>query len=295
MTAGEVCYFLFAVLLGLGSTFLDQVWVRRQNTLAWKWGLTDFEGKEEQRPEFKGVYQKDVVTGKMKKVEVKKSKLGMYRNLIGFGTILFFVGIVIAALVAIFAYRASQSKDSWGPRLAGAANAFQIKILNFIYKYVARSLTEWENYETASDFQDALTIKLFSFQFVNSYSSLFYIAFFKGRSEGCSDNDCMSELALQLGIIYVINLLLNLMELGYPFLMNKYKLYKQEKAAELRGIRLNLTKEELEANLADYETPLEDYMEMIIGYGYVAIFAVAFPFSPLLAIVLCVIELRVDA
>ncbi|CAG9319982.1 unnamed protein product [Blepharisma stoltei] len=294
MTAGEVSYFLFAIILSLGSTFLDQIWVRKQNIFAWKWGLSEFETKEEQRPEYKGKYKKDIVSGKMKKV-VDKSKNGIFKNMLGFVTMLFFVGIVIATLVAIFIYRASQKKGSWGPRLAGAFNAFQIKILNFIYRYVARSLTEWENYETASEFQNALTIKLFSFQFVNSYASLFYMGFVKGRVEGCDDNDCMNELELQLGMIYVINLLLNLMELGIPFLKNKYKTYRTQKAAEERGDLLNLTIFEKEANLSTYETPLEDYMEMIIGYGYVALFAVAFPFSPLLAIILCVLEFRVDA
>lgn len=36
-----------------------------------------------------------------------------------------------------------------------------------------------ENHRTQTSYEDALIIKLFGFQFVNSYTSLFYIAFFR--------------------------------------------------------------------------------------------------------------------
>jgi anoctamin-10/anoctamin-7 len=48
---------------------------------------------------------------------------------------------------------------------------------------VARRLNNWENYETNSAYFDALSIKLYLFQFVNSYAGLFYIAYAKGRVE----------------------------------------------------------------------------------------------------------------
>ena len=37
-----------------------------------------------------------------------------------------------------------------------------------------------ENHRTQTQYDDALIIKLFAFQFANSYASLFYIAFFRG-------------------------------------------------------------------------------------------------------------------
>ena len=37
----------------------------------------------------------------------------------------------------------------------------------------------WENHRTDSSFESALIFKTFAFQFVNSYFSFFYIAFFK--------------------------------------------------------------------------------------------------------------------
>lgn len=39
-----------------------------------------------------------------------------------------------------------------------------------------------ENHRTQTRYDDALIIKLFAFQFANSYASCFYIAFFRGVS-----------------------------------------------------------------------------------------------------------------
>ena len=61
--------------------------------------------------------------------------------------------------------------------VVGIANGIAIPILNVIYKKIAVALTEWELHRTHNAFNEALALKLFMFQFVNSYASLFFIAF----------------------------------------------------------------------------------------------------------------------
>lgn len=95
-------------------------------------------------------------------------------------------------------------------------NAVEISVMNSIYKKLARCLNDWENYETEREYSDALTLKLCVFQFINSYSSLLYIAFLKQYFEGCDDGNCMAELQLQISYIFLITLGLNLVELGVP-------------------------------------------------------------------------------
>jgi hypothetical protein len=53
-----------------------------------------------------------------------------------------------------------------------------------IYAIAATKLTEWECPRTQSEFEARVTFKLYILQFVNYYSALFYIAFFKGRFTG---------------------------------------------------------------------------------------------------------------
>ena len=126
----SICLLLFASLLGISTTFMDQFWIRRENILAWHWGLSDFEKTEEQRPEHKGKYKKDEVSGKMKKMHTPLG-LEKYASLMGYGVIIFFLGLVIATLVAIFTFR-NQGNDKLHEYLPGILNAIQIKILNYL-------------------------------------------------------------------------------------------------------------------------------------------------------------------
>lgn len=121
---------VFSLLISISSTFMDQIWTRRENTLAWKWGLTDFHATEEQRPGFHGEYKKDEVSGKMKKI-FEPTGLRKYSALLGYFVISLFILLVIGCLAAIFIYR-NLTTWEYGPTLAGIMNAVQIKVLNFV-------------------------------------------------------------------------------------------------------------------------------------------------------------------
>ena len=67
-------------------------------------------------------------------------------------------------------------------------NLILIMFFNFIYESIAVWLTEKELHRTQTDFDDALTLKIYLFQFVNYYASIIYIAFFKGQFLGTPNN-----------------------------------------------------------------------------------------------------------
>ena len=69
--------------------------------------------------------------------------------------------------------------------IAAIINAIMIKVFRTIYQYAAEKLNDIENYKTSQTKEDALTFKYILFEFMNNYSSLFYIAFFKQHREGC--------------------------------------------------------------------------------------------------------------
>ena len=287
----EISLFAFSLVLSVGSTVLDQVWIRRQNELAWVWGTVDMIEVEQQRPNFRGVYQTDVISGQKRKVNSDGRNAKCKRS-VGYTVTTMFVFSVLAIIIAIFI--AKRDYSEWENEFS-LVNAFQIKIMNFLYRYVAKMLNNWENYEYDSQYNDALTMKLYIFQFINSYSALFYIAFFK-----TCPGDCMSELSTQLMYILILNTFLNIVELGVPYLKNKLALRRERKRIveqnqEGRHIREDLSPEEEQARLPDYETPLDDYMELIINYGYVVMFSVAFPLFPFVSFVLNILEVRVDA
>jgi len=53
-----------------------------------------------------------------------------------------------------------------------------------VYDWLAVKLTEMELLRTQTEFDDSLTLKIYLFQFVNYYTSIFYIAFLKGKFVG---------------------------------------------------------------------------------------------------------------
>ncbi|CAG9319506.1 unnamed protein product [Blepharisma stoltei] len=298
LSGGEVTIVILAFMLPILSTLYEQFWLREQSKLAWRWGTTGIEVFNEQRPRFRGEFKIDKITGRMKKVV--PASHWTTRKAIGFSVLALFIALDLFCVIILFAYRSTLDQRSWKVTAVGVGNAIEIKIFNFIYSRVAKQLNDWENYETYNDYNDMLTLKLFLFQFVNCYSSLFYIAFCKGNFEGCVDEDCIYELKRQFESIFITNFCLNLVEIYLPLLTTKYKIWSEEKRVKkLRekdpNYRIKLTPAEFQAKLSKYDSPLSDYMEIIMTYGYVILFGASFPFSLALLFFLIFIEIKVDA
>merc|ERR550539_1152584 len=51
-------------------------------------------------------------------------------------------------------------------------------VMNLYYLHLAHHLTEWENHRTQEQFERYVVVKLILFEFVNTFLSLFYIAFY---------------------------------------------------------------------------------------------------------------------
>jgi len=192
----------------------------------------------------------------------------------------------------------------YGNQYTAIINAIQIQILNVIYGAVSLYLNEFENHRTASDYENSLIAKNFLFKFINSYNSLFYIAFIKRSvpannatcGKGTSDPYCLTELQTQLGTLFVVAIVLsNALEIGIPILMTKIneRMNRAVENAETKEEKQKSTLEE-EYELQPYTT-FADFDEMSIQWGYVILFVVAFPLSPLCALLNNYIEIRLDA
>lgn len=300
--SGQTLTLSFSVFLAIWASVFDHLWSRSERKLAWKWGTVNSADTEEQRAEFQGPLTEDPVTGR--DIKAREGTMGTLKRLLSFSVLAVFVTIVIAAVIGIFIYRAIllQKGDQDGPLLCALLNAVQIRVMNVIYTLVARKMNDWENHETETKYMDAFSLKLFLFRFVNCYVSLFYIAFIKQYFEGCEGQKCSEELAFQLAIIFLMNMSLNLMELGWPYVdyLIREKM-EERKAQRLRNehperiMRSKLSPTEKQAQLDPYDTPMEDYMEMVCQYGYIVLFSSVFPVVGLLALIEILIEIRVDA
>jgi hypothetical protein len=247
------------------------------------------------RPEFEGVIEKSPIDGS--DVQYFPRKEFFFRLFLSTNIISVLIMVVLCVVAGIFALRITLSRTSaltvGGVQLGGIItaiiNAVQIQVLNAIYNTIAIKLTEYENHRTNTEYEDALIAKTFIFQFVNSFSSLFYIAFVKPYIQNldpCVGGDCMRELQSSLGTIFLTRLATgSILKLAIPFFTQKMR-----KRAEAKGTDAGteLTDIEMAFMLDEYHVilgPFADYASLIIQFGYATMFISAYPLATFMSLV----------
>jgi anoctamin-10/anoctamin-7 len=191
-------------------------------------------------------------------------------------------------------------------------NAIVVEILNNVFTGVARRLTTRENHRSYSEHASHLLAKTIIFKFVNSYISLYYIAFFKEHSHlfgmpmTCMYNprlqqtDCLRDLGWQLATFVIVRLTLqNAWELGMPYFMMWYRRITEGRQfhtglfSNPMTIMPDMSSAEKQAKKEDYDL-FEDMDEILILYGYSTLFVVACPWVPMLCLFSCILECFLD-
>ncbi|XP_041071613.1 anoctamin-4 [Carcharodon carcharias] len=320
----------FAVFMAVWANVFLEFWKRRRAVIAYDWDLIDWEEEEEEiRPQFEAKYSKEEqmnpISGKPEPYQAFTDKCS--RIIVSASGIFFMICMVIAAVFGIVIYRVVTvsifAAFEWAlirnnSQLATTGTAVCINfciimLLNMLYEKVALLLTNLEQPRTESEWENSFTLKMFLFQFVNLNSSTFYIAFFLGRLTGrpgaylrvlnrwrleeCHPSGCLIDLCLQMGIIMVLKQSWNnFMELGYPLIQNWWTRRKLRQEHGNNG-KLIFPQWEKDYNLQPMNAYglFDEYLEMILQFGFTTIFVAAFPLAPLLALLNNIIEIRLDA
>ncbi|XP_031702257.1 anoctamin-5-like isoform X2 [Anarrhichthys ocellatus] len=328
----------FAIFMGIWATLFLEFWKRRQARLEYEWHLVDFEEEQQQlqtRPEFEIRCTKErlnKITQKMEPYLPVTSKCA--RFCLSAATVIFWISLIVACIIGVIAYRlavyaafASIIKDPLRkiqlvgrfitPQLATSVTASCINfviimILNFFYERVAVWITDMEIPKTHVEYENRLTMKMFLFQFVNYYSSCFYVAFFKGkfvgfpgdytymfgkwsnlRNEECDPGGCLIELTTQLVIVMSGKQLWgNIQEALLPLIRNWWSSRKGRHHPENHYSRWE--QDHVLLNFSQLGLFYE-YLEMVIQFGFITLFVASFPLAPLLALFNNILEIRVDA
>jgi len=211
-----------------------------------------------------------------------------------------FILLVVSAVSGMFLFRITLTdwNATWGKVIGGVLNSLQIQIFNVIYGKVVFSLNEYENHRTDTQYENALIAKSFLFKFVNSYNSLFYMAFFKDFIDACVDGDgaeisCLGDLQFQLGVVFTSLIIINnTLEVFLPYMKGEMKSKKESKGLD-PALEKSFPEDEYE--MEQYESTFGDFDEMVIQFGFVCLFVVAFPLTPLLALMNNILEVKVDS
>uniref|UniRef100_A0A8C5HMT7 Anoctamin n=1 Tax=Gouania willdenowi TaxID=441366 RepID=A0A8C5HMT7_GOUWI len=340
-TSKKLCIFdnfgtlVFAVFMSVWVTLFLEFWKRYQAELEYQWDTVEFlEQEEPPRPEYeaKCIYERNnPVTGVKEKVPYTACGR-CFRISLGIGTVLFWIMLILASIVAITVYRLvvfitfsaklrnhnlmdfEPIREYVTPQMATSVTAsiisfVVIMILNMLYEKVAIWITDFELPRTKTDYENSLTLKMFLFQFVNYYSSCFYIAFFKGkavgypgdpvyllgkyRNEECDPGGCLIELTTQLAIIMGGKAIWNnIQEVLMPWVKNLIFRYCTRSGSEKVKPRWE---QDYQLQACSKLGLFYEYLEMVIQFGFVTLFVASFPLAPVLALINNLCEIRVDA
>ena len=148
-------------------------------------------------------------------------------------------------------------------------------------------------------------MKFAIFQLFNNYSLLFYIAFVKPFfGIKCTalfldefSNECMQELGLLLGVVFISDILANAAaQTIIPRLKGMWRAYN-EGLDVMGGGDSSGTPAEQEVILEEYDIIMDlvgDYRTTNIQFGYLTFFVSALPILPMIAFVANMFEIRVD-
>jgi len=139
-----------------------------------------------------------------------------------------------------------------------------------------------------------LLLQIILFQAVNSYATFFYISFLKAYLAECEFGSCMADLALSLGIIFSMEVGVNMAsDILVPHFKAKWR--RREELAGTEGKQLTPVEDEYIKMPYDKTMQnLKDFTKLIIQYGYVTMFVTAFPAAPIMAWWANCIKLRMD-
>uniref|UniRef100_A0A8C9FFL7 Anoctamin n=1 Tax=Pavo cristatus TaxID=9049 RepID=A0A8C9FFL7_PAVCR len=324
----------FSVFMALWAATFMEHWKRKQMRLNYRWDLTGFEEEEAHpRAEYEAKVLEKSLRKEHKHKETDKEKLTWKDRfpayLTNFVGIIFMVGLTFAIVFGVIIYRISTAaalaisatpSGRSSVRVTVTATAVIINLvviifLDEVYGCIARWLTQIEVPKTDKNFEERLIFKAFLLKFVNAYTPIFYVAFFKGRFVGrpgdyvyifhsfrmeeCAPGGCLMELCIQLSIIMLGKQLIqnNLFEIGIPKMKKfiRYLKLKRRRSLDHEEHMKKKQRYEVDYNLEPFSGLTPEYMEMIIQFGFVTLFVASFPLAPLFALLNNIIEIRLDA
>lgn len=178
-----------------------------------------------------------------------------------------------------------------------------------LYAELSVKLTRYENHRTDTQYEDSMITKMFAFQFINSYSSFFFLAFvatyiqkaatdddgsedFVGQ---CGATSCMEPLSLNIAIIFGSRITIT----NAINILTPYYAYKSKREAEIEGVDVSkLTKPEEDYMLMPYDTMQEsinEYADTAIQYGFMTLFITALPIACCFALITNIVKVKMNA
>lgn len=305
---------VFAIFMALWATVFLEIWKRQRAKVVLHWDLYGWDEDQEEMalqlindPHYKLQRHEHSY---LRSTIILILSLFMICFMIGMAHILVVYRVLAAALFSSSALPFLEEQVTTAVVVTGAlVHYVTITIMTMANKRVALKLCDFEKPRTLSEQESKFTIKFFTLQFFAHFSSLIYIAFILGRINGhpgksvrlaglwkleeCHLSGCMMDLFLQMAIIMGLKQTLsNCIEYLKPWLAHKCRSMPgcESSDPELRDWKHNYY-----LNPVHTFSLFDEFMEMMMQYGFTTIFVAAFPLAPLLALFSNLVQIRLDA
>ncbi|KAL3287914.1 hypothetical protein HHI36_002370 [Cryptolaemus montrouzieri] len=340
-TMEDVGYVLFSVFNVVWVTTYLQAWKRYSAELAFRWGTLDQRDDllADPRPLFRGPLDLSPVTGRLEPSH-PSWKRHVFRYCVTIPVIILWLITVFVVMIVSL-----QIQDCWDEFLRSKGFPMWLGYLPKIMLAIVISLMDeayfkvaiWLNDKVSETFlytsnhnrecrnsqyeQKQINKEVRIFQFVNSFLSLFYIAFY------LQDQDRLKQ---QLAALFISRQVIgNLKESAVPYMLEHLRLAKmsfdlwgalspvgnksppgseertehskpvepdsEAKNSSQAAERRSMSQAELESSLYKYDGTFTDHLEMTIQLGYVILFSSAFPPAAICAMLNNLLEIRSDA
>lgn len=296
---------VYAFGMAIWATLFLESWKRRENRLGLEWGVFGDAVVETVRPEYVDnpyVYRvTSPVNGKrmlyFPRLEYIK------RQFISTTASAMFIMCVIALFIAMFAAKFVMDAD---PETSGSAgivaslfNAVIVIVMGAIYKIVVAMLNEYENHRTVTEYEDALIVKTFIVQFINTFTSLFFIAFGQDLLSEAHEGvrrcvgSCMRQIQETLSVLFLTKLATSsVTSLLVPYFNMKFREsieFEGVKDEDISQLEREYLREEYELTLG----PFTDYSEITLQFAYATMFISAYPLATCMALMSNYMEMRI--
>merc|ERR1719193_2445815 len=170
-----------------------------------------------------------------------------------------------------------------------------IKVMKFLWGVVSPAIASCENWSTDLRAKDAKVKKDFILTSVIVYYPFFYLAFFKQILEGGFASHSMELLSENVKLWFVLHVVSVGVMLAVQILMQWYSKWSEQRKCKEMNLDAVYTPYEEEAKMWRYAGDADDYMELIISLGFIAMFSAIVPLACFVAFVSLLVEIRLLA
>ena len=167
------------------------------------------------------------------------------------------------------------------------------EIISAIFYKFSETLAKLERPTDKDEYDEIVTKKRLTLEFVNYYFNLYYIAFYKRMKNTCDDGDCFLELRRQLILILISNIVSVITQVVYRIIYLRQNIKNFEVKMTQKFNKNSVIIEKLKYYTREQFT--EDDMQklvmpIIFNFGYVIQFGICCPISFLFMLILVLLS-----